>query len=150
MVKNFKISLIIFIKTGVLMTDPRRKDVKLIMLHHSFFYLKLKKNQLKFLNHLVHVCILYLLTNQIQSLIWASLHSNCHHQIVYPKFNLKIIYPPPYERHICHYNHAKPKSIRKTLEILDWKRAFSGKTINERVSILTNNIINIMSNYVPN
>ena len=26
----------------------------------------------------------------------ASLHPNCHHQIVYEKLNLKIEYPPPF------------------------------------------------------
>ena len=30
--------------------------------------------------------------------IHPSLHENCHHQIVYSKFDLKIFYPPPYER----------------------------------------------------
>ena len=28
-------------------------------------------------------------------------HPNCHHQIVYMKFNLRIIYPPPYCRRSC-------------------------------------------------
>ena len=99
-------------------------------------------------------CIDLIFTNQpdlvTDSRVHPSLHSNCYHQIVYAKFNFKIIYPPPYERHIWHYNHAKLESIRKALEVFDWQRAFSGKTINEKVSILTNTIINIMSNHVPN
>ena len=33
--------------------------------------------------------------------IYTSLHENCHHQIVYSKFDLKIFYPPPYERNDC-------------------------------------------------
>ena len=49
-------------------------------------------------------CIDLLFTNQqnliTDSGIHPSLHSNCHHQIIYGKFNLKIFYPPPYERHI--------------------------------------------------
>ena len=28
----------------------------------------------------------------------SSLQPNCHHQIVFSDFNLKIYYPPPYER----------------------------------------------------
>ena len=35
--------------------------------------------------------------------IYPSLHSNCHHQIICGKFNLKIFYPPSYERHIWHH-----------------------------------------------
>ena len=30
----------------------------------------------------------------------SSVHPNCHHQIVFAKINLKIYYPPPYEREI--------------------------------------------------
>ena len=29
------------------------------------------------------------------SALHPSLHSNCHYQIIYVEFNLKIIYPPP-------------------------------------------------------
>ena len=28
----------------------------------------------------------------------SSLHKNCHHQIIYAKFNIKIYSPPPDER----------------------------------------------------
>ena len=34
----------------------------------------------------------------MESGIHSSLHSNCHHQIVFTKFNLSIFYPLPYER----------------------------------------------------
>ena len=29
--------------------------------------------------------------------VYPSLHPNCHHQIVFAKFNLTILYPPPYK-----------------------------------------------------
>ena len=29
--------------------------------------------------------------------IHLTLHQNCHHQIIFAKFNLKVHYPPPYE-----------------------------------------------------
>ena len=38
--------------------------------------------------------------------IHPSLNFNCHHQIIYGKFNLKNFYPAPYERHIWHHKHA--------------------------------------------
>ena len=28
--------------------------------------------------------------------VYSSLHPNCHHQIVFAKLNLHIVYPPPY------------------------------------------------------
>ena len=34
----------------------------------------------------------------IDSGVHSSLHANCHHQITHCKLNLKIVFPPPYER----------------------------------------------------
>ena len=116
------------------MTDPPRKGVKLIMLHLSFFYHKYKRTKYHIYQSFSS-CIDLIFTNQpnlvTDSGVHPWLHSNCHHQIVYAKFNFKVIYPPPYVRHIWHYNHEK------------------SETINERVSILINTIINIMSNCLP-
>ena len=36
----------------------------------------------------------------IESGVHLSLHSNCHYQIVFTKFNLGIICPPPHKREI--------------------------------------------------
>ena len=44
-------------------------------------------------------CIDLIFTSQpnlvMHSGVYPSLHSNCHHQIVFAKFNLTIFYPPP-------------------------------------------------------
>ena len=40
-------------------------------------------------------------------------HENCHHQITYAKFNLKIYHPTPYERKIWHYQKAIIENISK-------------------------------------
>ena len=49
-------------------------------------------------------CIDLLFTSQpnlvMESGAYSSLHSNCHHQIIHARFNLKIYYPPPYELQI--------------------------------------------------
>ena len=34
----------------------------------------------------------------MESGIHSPLHSNCHHQKVFAKFNLSVFYPPPYGR----------------------------------------------------
>ena len=39
-------------------------------------------------------------SNLVGAGVHSSLRANCHHQIVYAKFNLKIYYPPPYERKV--------------------------------------------------
>ena len=51
-------------------------------------------------------CIDLVFTSQpnpvIESGVHSSLHENCHHQLVYAKFNLKVWYSPPYECEIWH------------------------------------------------
>ena len=42
----------------------------------------------------------------LKSGIHHVLHQNCHHQIKFTKFNLKLFYPPPCKRTIFHYSQA--------------------------------------------
>ena len=48
-----------------------------------------------------------------ESGVHASLFPRCHHQIIYAKINLKINYPPPYERLVWDYSKAEVTNIRK-------------------------------------
>ena len=43
----------------------------------------------------------------------SSLHPNCHHQITYVQFNLKIYYTPTYEHRIWHYGKSNTDHIKK-------------------------------------
>ena len=56
--------------------------------------------------------------------IHPSLHASCHHQIVYAKFNLKIHYPPPYEREVWHFQKADINLIRRAVNEFNWEMAF--------------------------
>ena len=57
------------------------------------------------------------------------------------KLNLSIKYPPPYERLVWNYKKANAESIRKSLELVNWKTLFNNKTVNKQVSILNETII---------
>ena len=57
--------------------------------------------------------------------VYPSLHANCHHQIVYTKFNLKIHYPPPYEREVWHFHKADINLIRRAMNDLIGKELSS-------------------------
>ena len=52
--------------------------------------------------------------------VHASLHPNCHHQIVYSRFNLGIYYSPPYQRLTWDYKKADTTKIRKALDSVNW------------------------------
>ena len=59
-----------------LISDPTH------LLTNSFFCIELKiTDQPNLINHDVH----------------PTLHGNCHHPIIFSKFNVMVGYPPPYE-----------------------------------------------------
>ena len=81
--------------------------------------------------------------------VHPSMHSNCHHQIVFAKFNLHIVYPPPYLREIWHYREANKGLMRRAIKEFNWERAFSNTSVNEKVDIFNRTILNILSNFIP-
>ena len=84
-------------------------------------------------------CIDLIFTTQpnlvVESGVHPSLHPNCHHQIVFAKFNLQIYYPPPYPREIWHYKQANTELIRRAITDFNWDRAFLNTNVKEKVSI---------------
>ena len=65
-------------------------------------------------------CIGLIFTSQpnlvMESGIHSSLHSNCHHQIPFDKFNLSIFYTLPYERTVWYYERANTELIRRAID----------------------------------
>ena len=85
----------------------------------------------------------------MESGVHSSLHPNCHHQIAYAKFNLKIHYPPPYERETWHYDQANADHIRKAVDLFPWKKALRNLNTNDMIFLFNKTIKNIISNYIP-
>ena len=81
--------------------------------------------------------------------IHPSLHPNCHHQIVYCKLDLKIVYPPPYQRHVWDFKRANIDSIRKAIKMIDWHFMLLNKNVHEQVYTFNTTMMNIFSNYIP-
>ena len=79
----------------------------------------------------------------------SSLHPICYHQIIFAKFNLKIYYPPPFLREVCHYKQANADLIKRAINNINWEKAFSNTNINEKVSLFNKTILNILNNYIP-
>ena len=86
----------------------------------------------------------------IDSGVHASLHSNCHHQMIYAKFYLKIFYPPPYEKTVWHFKHADSDHIKRVIDIFDWRSVLNYIDANDQVSVFNSTIMNIVTNFIPN
>ena len=82
--------------------------------------------------------------------VYASLHPHGYHQILLAKFNLKVFYPPPYERTMWEFSQANSARIKRAFELLDWESALIDSDVNEKVPVFNDTITNIMSNFVPN
>ena len=78
-------------------------------------------------------CIDLIFTNQpsivMNSVVDSSLHSKCHHEIIYSKPNLKIEFPPLYTRTNWNYNRAETDFINSATENCDWLNLFLGKNV---------------------
>ena len=97
-------------------------------------------------------CIDLIFTSQsnliMHSGVHPSLHPNCHHQIVFAKFNLTIFYPPPYKRLVWHYQQANTDLIKRAVELFDWEKSFNLE-MNKQVSVFNETIRNIFENFIP-
>ena len=71
----------------------------------------------------------------VNSGVHSFLHANCHHQIVFPKFDLEMYYPPPYKREVWHYQEADAILITQAIHEFSCKRALA--------------ILNILKNFIP-
>ena len=98
-------------------------------------------------------CIDSIFTSQpnlvMESGVHSSLHPNCHHQIVFAKFNLKIFYQLPYEREIWHYNKANTDLIRRSVNEFSCENRVSNTDANQKVYLFNETIKNILSNFIP-
>ena len=84
----------------------------------------------------------------IESGMHSSLHLYYHHQITYAKFNLKVYYPPPYEREIWHYEKVNVDHMRRWIDEFSWKRCFANSSVNNKVHMFNQILKNIMPNYI--
>ena len=86
----------------------------------------------------------------MESGVHSSLSNTCHHEIVFAKLNLKVEYPPPYERIFWNYSRADKASINRAINAINWEELFAKKTVESQVSELNDLLLNIYSNYIPN
>ena len=86
----------------------------------------------------------------MKSGVQHSLHPNCHHQLVFTKFDLSIYYLPPYERTAWYYNKANADHIWRAIDMFDWGKALRFNDVDKQVAIFRDTLMNIIQNFIPN
>ena len=76
----------------------------------------------------------------MESGVYSSLHPTCHHQVIFVKFNLSILHPPPCERTVWFYEKANPELIRRAIDEFDWTRALSNVSIDKKSFLFRRNV----------
>ena len=69
---------------------------------------------------------------------------------MFAKVNFKIYFPPAYERRIWDFSRANIQGIRQAISGIDWDKSFSNVNVNDRVIFVTECILNVFYNFVPN
>ena len=99
------------------------------------------------------LCIDLIFTSQpnlgVESGVHPSLNPNCHHQIVFAKFNLMIFYPPLYSREVWHYREENTDLTRRAISNSNLEKACYNTTVSKKVYIFNETILNVLSNYIP-
>ena len=60
----------------------------------------------------------------IESGVQSSLHQNCHHQIVFSRFDPRAVYSPRYDLEVLHFQKANVDHIRKAINGFHWEKSF--------------------------
>ena len=77
-----------------------------------------------------------------------SLYEKCHHNLIFRKINFHIPFPPPYIREVWDCKNAKVENIQQSVSGVDWNFIFKGKTVNQKVNILNECLLNVFHNFI--
>ena len=77
--------------------------------------------------------------------IHASLHCECHHQVLFVKIDLKVDYPPLYEFLIWNYKNVDFPSINHTVVSFEWGNLFNCKNVYKNIFACLSSVNKIIS-----
>ena len=58
--------------------------------------------------------------------------------------------PPSYSREVWDYKNANVEEIQKPTSLFNWEKAFENLSIDEKVGLLNNILLNLFRNFIPN
>ena len=80
----------------------------------------------------------------------VSIFEKGHHNIIFGKFDICVPLPPAYVREVWDYSKANAENIKKAISSFNWNKAFENLSIDAKVELLNETLLNIFRNYIPN
>ena len=72
-----------------------------------------------------------------------------NYNFLFGKINTRISLPPNQVCEVWDYRKSNVKSIQKAIQNFDWVKAFEHLSVDGRVDVLNETIMNIFRNYIP-
>ena len=82
--------------------------------------------------------------------VYASLHPNCQHQVVYSKLNLNIEYPPLYKRLLWDNKNNNTQLFNHATETFNWEKLIENKNVIEQLYLFNKILLNSFHNFISN
>ena len=99
-------------------------------------------------------CITLIFADQANYVIDCCTHhssnKNYNDQITICKLNLKVEYPPPYQRLVWNFKKSNNDAVKGAIELVNWNFHLSHKNVHEQIVIFNQTLMNMFSNYIPN
>ena len=80
----------------------------------------------------------------------VTIFEKCHHIIIYGKNNTWVLLPPVYIRKVWDCSKANIENINKVISNFNWTKAFENISVDEKVELLNETLLNIYRNYISN
>ena len=80
----------------------------------------------------------------------VSVFKKCHHNIIHGKIDIRVPLPPVYVCKVWDYHKANIENIKEAVSNFNWNRAFKNLSVDEKVELLNETLLNIFRNYIPN
>ena len=82
--------------------------------------------------------------------VLPSLFPRYHHQLIFAKMSFTTFFPPVYKWRISDFSVANVNAVRQAVNCVNWDIAFNGLNNDERVNFLTECVLNVFHNFLPN
>ena len=78
------------------------------------------------------------------------LFDKCHHNVIYGKINIDVPLPPVFIHEVWNCSKADVQNIQKAILDFNWRKAFESLSVDSKVDLLNETLLNILRNYIPN